>query len=380
MFILSIIILASCGGKNNPILIALESKNTKIKKIINNVDEHELQIIVSVINKNKKVVDYKFNLNADNYYYPASTVKLPISVFALEKINEYPLINIDTPYKIENDTAFYTIRKDINEIMVMSSNESYNRLFEFLGQNYINYKLNEKGMTKSKIYHRLETKNAKNLETKELTFFINDSVIKFNKSYNKKTEPLKLNLLKKGVGYINGKGDLVRESMDFSEKNYIPLEELHNLSKLLFFREQERKKNNLMLTENQISFLMKSMNLSPNEIGYNSEEYPDTFSNLLVYGDIQKPINGIKIYNKIGFAYGYVSETAFIETTKSSITISIALKVNNNQIFNDNEYEYEEIAFPFLAEFGREIIRIVNAKWYIWYPNQTKIKPCPESY
>ena len=123
------------AGENNPILIALESKNTKIKKMINNVDEHELQIIVSVINKNKKVVDYKFNLNADNYYYPASTVKLPISVFALEKINEYPLINIDTPYKIENDTAFYTIRKDINEIMVMSSNESYNRLFEFLGQN-----------------------------------------------------------------------------------------------------------------------------------------------------------------------------------------------------------------------------------------------------
>lgn len=361
MFILSIIILASCGEKNNPILIALKSKNTKIKKIINNVDEHELQIIVSVINKSKKVVDYKFNLNADNYYYPASTVKLPISVFALEKINEYPLINIDTPYKIENDTAFYTIRKDINEIMVMSSNESYNRLFEFLGQNYINYKLNEKGMTKSKIYHRLETKNAKNLETKELTFFINDSVIKFNKSYNKKTEPLKLNLLKKGVGYINEKGDLVRESMDFSEKNYIPLEELHNLSKLLFFREQEKNNNNLMLTENQISFLMKSMNLSPNDIGYNSEEYPDTFSNLLVYGDIQKPINGIKIYNKIGFAYGYVSETAFIETTKSSIIISIALKVNNNQIYNDNKYEYEEIAFPFLAEFGRETIKIVES-------------------
>ena len=70
----------------------------------------------------------------------------------------------------------------------------------------------------------------------------------------------------------------------------------------------------------------------------------------------------IDIYNKIGFAYGYVSETAFIETPKSSIIISIAMKVNENQIFNDNNYEYEEIAIPFFAEFGREIIDIINSK------------------
>ena len=354
-FLLSIIILG-CTKEINPILVALKSEEIKITEIVNNIENHEIQIIVSVINENKKVNDYKFNLKSDNYYYPASTVKLPVSVFALEKINEYPLINIDTPYKIEDDTTYHSIRKDINEIMVMSSNESFNRLFEFLGQDYINHKLKKKGMIKSKIFHRLESVNAGKLETKKLTFFVNDSTIKFNRSLNKKIKPLEINRLKKGIGYVNEYGNIINTPMDFSEKNYIPLEELHNLTKLIFLRN-----TNLIMTESQISFLIKSMNLSPNEIGYDKNEYADTYSNLLVNGDVRKPIDKVKIYNKIGFAYGYVSETAFIETEKSSIIISITMKVNDNQIYNDNKYEYDNIAFPFFAEFGREIIQIINS-------------------
>ena len=38
------------------------------------------------------------------------------------------------------------------------------------------------------------------------------------------------------------------------------------------------------------------------------------------------------------------------------------MKVNENQIYNDNNYEYEEISIPFFAEFGREIIDIINSK------------------
>ena len=79
--------------------------------------------MISIIDEKNNIYDYNYNLNARNYYYPASTVKFPIALFALEKLNEFPLINIDTPYRVQNDTTFYNIRNDINEIMVMSSNE-----------------------------------------------------------------------------------------------------------------------------------------------------------------------------------------------------------------------------------------------------------------
>ena len=359
IFISFVLFISNQNKLENPIIRALKSDHPKIKKVTEKIDQHELQIMISYIDEKNNSYDYDFNLNAKNYYYPASTVKFPIALFTLEKINEFPLINIDTPYRIQNDTTFYNIRNDINEIMVMSSNEAYNRLFEFLGQDYINSKLREKGMNNSKIYHRLSTSNSKNLFSKKISFFINDSLMIFDRKQNTKIKPLDIEKLNKGVGYIDNNGNLVKKPMNFSEKNYIPLDELHKLSKVLFHPQNEKK---LKLTQDQYLFLKKSMNLSPSDIGYNRKKYTDTYSNFLVLGDRKKTIKKIEIYNKIGFAYGYVSETAFIETPKSSIIISIVMKVNENQIFNDNNYEYEEIAIPFFAEFGREIIDIINSK------------------
>ena len=360
LILISFLLFISNQNKlENPIIWALKSDNPKIKKVTEKIDQHELQIMISVIDEKNKSYDYDFNLNPRNYYYPASTVKFPITLFTLEKINEFPLINIDTPYRVQNDTTFYNIRNDINEIMVMSSNEAFNRLFEFLGQDFINSKLREKGMNNSKIYHRLSTSNSNDLFSKKISFFINDSLIIFDRKQNLKIKPLEIEKLNKGVGYIDSNGNLVKKPMNFSEKNYLPLDELHKLSKILFYPKNEKK---LKLTQDQHLFLKKSMNLSPADIGYSKKKYPDTYSNFLVLGDRKKTIKKIGIYNKIGFAYGYVSETAFIETTKSSIIISIAMKVNENQIFNDNNYEYEEIAIPFFAEFGREIIDIINSK------------------
>ena len=69
----------------------------------------------------------------------------------------------------------------------------------------------------------------------------------------------------------------------------------------------------------------------------------------------------IKIFNKIGFAYGHVIESAFIKTRKSSFILSAIIKVNNNRIYNDNIYEYESIGFPFFAELGREIAKVLDS-------------------
>ena len=359
VFISCLLFLSNHNKGENPIIRALKSNHIKIKRVTEKIDQHELQIMISIKDEKNNIYDYDYNFNPRNYYYPASTVKFPIVLFTLEKVNEFPLINIDTPYRIQNDTTTYSIRKDINKIMVMSSNEAYNRLFEFLGQDYINSKLIEKGMYKSKIFHRLNTSDSKNLFSKEISFFVGDSFLKFDRKLNKKISPLKIEKLNKGIGYIDKYGVLIKKPMDFSEKNYLPINELHNLSKLMFYHDNEKK---LKLSQSQHLFLKKSMNLSPTDIGYYKKEYPDTYSNFLVFGDRKKTKKNIEIYNKIGFAYGYVSETAFIKTTKSSVIISISMKVNENQIYNDNNYEYDEIAIPFFAEFGREIIDIINSK------------------
>ena len=105
------------------------------------------------------------------------------------------------------------------------------------------------------------------------------------------------------------------------------------------------------------------MSSTPKDIGYDREEFYDSYSNLFIYGDTKEiNSNKIKIFNKIGFAYGCLTESAFIKSEKNSFILSATINVNNNRIYNDDEYEYDNIGFPFLAELGREILNILESQ------------------
>lgn len=68
----------------------------------------------------------------------------------------------------------------------------------------------------------------------------------------------------------------------------------------------------------------------------------------------------ISVYNKVGYAYGTLTDCAYIRDDNKNIEmiISATILVNKDQIFNDDNYEYEEIGIPFLAELGRELYKL----------------------
>ena len=61
---------------------------------------------------------YKFNVDNEDYFYPASTVKLPIALVAIEKVNESKYITLDTPFRVENESKKYTLRDEILKMFV----------------------------------------------------------------------------------------------------------------------------------------------------------------------------------------------------------------------------------------------------------------------
>ena len=77
-----------------------------------------------------------------------------------------------------------------------------------------------------------------------------------------------------------------------------------------------------------------------------------------MFGDSKKLIpKDIKIYNKVGLAYGHLTETAYItnKNKKIEFLLSATLKVNENEIYNDGIYEYDSIGIPFLSKLGKLI-------------------------
>jgi hypothetical protein len=80
-----------------------------------------------------------------------------------------------------------------------------------------------------------------------------------------------------------------------------------------------------------------------------------------MFGDNTDPMpDHIKIYNKVGYAYGTLTDCAYIKDAENDVDfiLTATILVNSNGIFNDNTYEYDEIGIPFLAQLGREIYEI----------------------
>lgn len=94
LFVLGLLtfIVISCSSSENPIEIVLSTKSEHIQKVMRNPEDYELQIIYTEINriKNGKInlTDYTYNVSEQVYFYPASSVKLPIVLLTLEKLKK----------------------------------------------------------------------------------------------------------------------------------------------------------------------------------------------------------------------------------------------------------------------------------------------------
>ena len=355
-----VFILSGCKSLGGPIEDALKSSKSKISIVKKNIKNHNLQIKLSVVESDNKFKDYSFNVDDEKYFYPASTVKLPMVLLALEKINEYDNISIKTPFKLEDDTLSTTMEEEINKIFTISDNQANNRLFEFLGQDYIKEKFEDKGFENSRIVHRLSTSDSKNLNTKKVFFFSDDSTLVF-RSFNKKSNKLELKNTMLGNGFYDESGNLVNEAMDFSNKNFISVNDLHEMTQRLFYPDNFKEKERFNITEDQFELVKKAMSTVPSELNLDPDEYSDNYVKFFSRRDekISSKEEKLEIYNKVGTAYGQLTETALIISKNNTIILTATMTVNENQLYNDDVYEYDSIGIPFFSSLSKEILNLL---------------------
>ncbi len=346
----------------NPLESALASENKNIKRVMDSVAYYEVQIRFTQIDRRNDSVlftDYDFQVDKDNYFYPASTVKFPAAVLALEKLNAIDTLDRNTRFYVEGDSVETTFAKAISEIFAVSDNIANNRLVEFLGQDAMNAGLEKRGVQPVRIAHRLGY-HSDDVSTKPLIIYLNDSTTAtFAGTINTSAKPLQLNRIKKGKGYVE-EDSLIQEPFNFSLKNYYPIDAQHGLLKRVIFPEKFPENQRFGLSEEQREFLLSAMHTLPKNLGYDSEEYYDGYCKFFMYGDTKEDIpEHIKIYNKVGWAYGTLTDCAYIVDEKNNVEfmVTATILVNKNGIFNDDTYEFEEVGIPFLAELGREIYK-----------------------
>jgi len=373
---------AQAAGKDGFIEKLLKSRPDLFGQVLAQLDKHEVQILYTQIDRDGEnkphFLTYTFRFDPEAYFYPASSIKLAAAFLALEKLNElgvegldkYTPLRIDSAYtaqtSVEQDetspTGLPSISHYVKKLFVVSDNDAYNRLYEFLGQRYLNETLWGKGYGNIRITHRLAIARTsdQNRNTNPFSFYDGDRIIYqqplvYNPTQYSAPEPIL-----RGKGYISG-GKMYHEPKDFTRSNYVSLDVLQGLLQAIMFPQAVPEKRRFNLTEDDYELLYKVMSMMPRESRYpqyDPEEYNDSYVKFFMFGDSKDPIpDHIRIFSKSGLAYGTLTDNAYIVDFEKKIEflLTAMIYVNENQIFNDDHYEYDDIGLPFLANLGRVI-------------------------
>lgn len=361
----------------------LERNTSKFQAILSN-DSLEVQIIYTQIIRDSlnrpSFKSFYYQVDSTHYFYPASTVKLPQVLLAFEKLNElhshgysidkYSPIYHDSLYEgqlsVKMDTtaqdSIPTIAHYAKKIMVVSDNDAFNRLYEFVGQKATNEKMRAKGYN-VRFLHRLERPLTpdQNRHTEAVRFVRNDTVL-FRQPMLVNTDSIRApRKVLKGKGFIR-KDSLIQQPFDFTYKNSYPLQEQQEILKAILFPEAVDAKRRFNLTQDDRQFVMKYMSQLPRETQepayYKDSTLYDAYCKFLLFGDDPTPIpNNIRVFNKVGDAYGYLIDNAYIVDFENGVEFMLSAVINTNTdgIYNDGKYEYKTIGYPFMKNLGQVI-------------------------
>jgi hypothetical protein len=337
--------------------------------VLEDPEKFRVQIIYTQIDRDAdnrpSFISFNYRLNTDEYFYPASTVKLPTAVLALEKLGELAIEGPDRETTMFSGGAEggKSIGRYIREILLVSDNEAFNRLYEFIGQEPLNDRMLQAGFDGTRIMHRLEIALSVegNRKTGPIRFVDGITVIHGQPAVYSGTDFTAPEPIPLGRAEVVS-GELLERPKDFANKNAYPLQAQHDVIKALMFPEAVDEHMRFRLSENDYTFLYQNMSGYPGDSGIaayaDADRYPDGYVKFLMFGGDEPEIpENIRIFNKVGDAYGFLTDAAYIVDFDNGIEFILAATIytNANQTFNDDTYEYEEVGFPFMRHLGQAI-------------------------
>lgn len=379
----------------------LRNGNALVQQFVQQKDSFRLQIVYTQINRDKynkpSFKNYYFNTDTSLYFNPASTVKLPLALLALEKLNSLQIkdVNKYTPLQIDSNyrkqTAVTTdstaqnmlpsIAHYIKKAFLISDNDAYNRLYEFTGQETINRNLNDKGYESLRITRQfLGLSEEENRHTNPFRFIKEDGSLIYIQPAAYNTDSFYFGRsIKLGKGHYDNRDSLVNEPIDFTKANNVPLEYLQQMLQSVLFPLSVPAKQRFNLSDDDYKFLYQYLSQYPSETNYpkyDSDQYYNSYVKFYFRNGSQQVPSYIRVFNKVGWAYGFLIDVSYVVDFKNKVEfmLSSTLYVNSDGILNDDKYDYETIGWPFLYQLGQTVYQYELCRQRQHKPDLQKFK------
>lgn len=367
----------------------LSHPDSVLTPVLRQAAAHRVQILYTRIRRDAQgrphFRSYRYRVRPREYFYPASAIKLPVAALALEKVQrlsqQIPELSSSSPLRLDSaswgqmpvlrDTSSLTGRASVaqyvRKILLVSDNDAYNRLYEFLGPAELRAGLRRHGLRQTVVRHRLSVgdQDSTARRTNPLAFFADTSL----------TRPLYVQPAATYVGrwprrwrrgwgvgraHLQGR-TLVNEPLNFQTKNVASLPDLQRALRTVLFPEATPPRRRFRLAAADAALLRDYLHRLPRQSEaprYPAALYPDNYAKFLLAGGAPGPLpEGVQIHNKIGQAYGFLIDNAYISNPARGVEflLSAVVYVNPDGVLNDDQYEYDTVGLPFLRRLGQII-------------------------
>ncbi len=362
--------------------ILANNKDTLLQKVLAHPDYYRLQIIYTQINRDKNnkpsFKNYYFNVDSLFYFNPASTVKLPLAILSLQKLNELHIDGVNKYTSMQFDSAYSNQVKElydstaetnlpsianfIKKAFLISDNDAYNRMYEFVGQKKINENLHNKGYNDVRITRQfMGFTEDENRHTNPINFLDKDGKIIYAQSMQYNTDSFDYsNTEKIGKAYLKSNDSLINEPIDFTKANNVSLEHYQQILQSVLFPQSVSQKQRFNLTKVDYDFLKQYLSQYPSETNYpkyDTTEYYNSYVKFFFRDSAHTMPSCIRVFNKVGWAYGFLTDISYVADFKNNVEFMLAatVYVNSDEILNDDKYDYDSVGWPFMNKLGQTI-------------------------
>jgi hypothetical protein len=346
-----------------------------------------LQILVAEViaaRGGARLERHGFRVDAE-YFYPASAIKLCAAAAALAKLGD---LRRDSGRELGPQTPLWfgpltpgqsaagsdarnpdggrlTFDFLLRAALTVSDNDTFNRLYDFVGQDELNERMWRAGLSSVRLRHRLEIALSEDENRRapavELRPEKQAPLRLPARSSALELEVPKVPGLLVGTAHVEGERRL-EGPKDFSRKSRIALADLQNLL-VAVLRPDIPAGVELGLTPSDRRILARALGGSAKDLGspaFVGEDFAEARFRPALSG-VARVLGRARVdaFGKSGLAFGFQVENAYFvdKGTGRSFFLAAAIYANADGVVGDGLYDYDSVSRPFLADLGEVVAR-----------------------
>ena len=304
-------------------------------------------------------------------------------------VNKYTSMQFDSAYPHQtkelydstSETGLPSIANFIKKAFLISDNDAYNRMYEFVGQKTINENLHAKGYNSIRITRQfMGFTEDENRHTNPINFLDKNGKIIYTQPMQYNTDSFNFShTIRIGKAHLDNNDSLINEPIDFTKANNVPLEDYQQILQSILFPQSVSAKQRFNLTKEDYAFLKQYLSQFPSETNYpkyDTAEYYNSYVKFFFRDSTHKMPPNVRVFNKVGWAYGFLTDISYVADFKNNVEFMLAatVYVNSDEILNDDKYDYDSVGWPFMNKLGQTIYKYELNRDRKYKPNLSDFK------